>query len=125
MRSWVAGIDPLDVLDHRQHRRIGPEPGEEAEDALEQPRPIDGVSSRAGAGPASPSGPARRRGADPLRPSPAISGTNTPRSSLRRAEQLQRAVGRHGPDKGPQGLDERQVRQPLALEVETPAVEDR
>ncbi len=123
-RDQVVGgrIDPLDVLDDGQHRLIRPKAREEAEDPLEQPGPIDGCLFAGGRWRGVPFVP---RGCRSTTPETRDLRHQRPEVRLRRAEQLQGTVARHGPNEGPQGLDERQVWQPFTLEVEAAAVQDR
>ena len=110
------GIDPLDVLDDREHRLVGAEPAEDPEEALEQPGPV----ARRSDGSVEAAVRVRRGRAAPRR---RISGTAAPgrRSPGRGARAPAR--GRR-PDEVPKGLHERQIGQALAVEVQAGPVED-
>jgi len=109
-------IDPLDVLEDREHGLIVAEAFQDTEEALEQARPIDRRIDRTGVGRGRSVAPRVERG-----------DLRDERSEVRAggAEHGAHAISRRRSHELPQRLDERQVRQGLALEIEARAVEDR
>ena len=102
------GIDPLDVLEDREHRLFLAEPLEESEEALEQPGTVG-----------------RRRGAGAARVERRDLGDQHREIRAGGAEDRAQTVCRHGVHELAERFDEGQVRQRLTLEIEACPVQDR